>query len=224
MASLHRLARVRRHARVRRRVLEGRVVRYGWKATRIGIAMTVVSLLLAVGAFATTTLYGQYGPPRNTDSTLAWADRAAIYKASDCRDCHGKQATAVAADSHAELICETCHVPTVDHPGPFPGVIQALETESSAVCTTCHSETAGRPARFPQVEAAAHYQGATCLQCHDPHSATAVTPPEVTHPLQNLPDCTACHAPDGLKRFPAGHQLAPDVLCLGCHRTTGRVP
>lgn len=190
----------------------------------MAMAMVLVSLVLAVGAFGATRLYGQYGPPRTTDSTLAWADRAVIYATSDCRECHGEQATVVAADSHAELICETCHVPTVEHPGPVPGVVQALDTETSAVCTTCHQATPGRAAQFPQVDPAAHYQGTLCLQCHDPHSGTAESPPDVTHPLKNLPECTTCHAPDGLKRFPAGHQLASDAVCLGCHRTTGRVP
>lgn len=213
----------RRVRRQRDLVPRARLVRLGWRAARIGIAMVVVSLVLAVGAFAVTTLYGQYGGPRTDASALAWAERAAVYSISDCRECHGEQAATTAAASHADLICETCHVPTVPHPGPVTGVVQALDTETSAVCTTCHAEAAGRSIRFPQVDPGGHYPGAVCLQCHDPHTATADYPPDVTHPLAKLPACTTCHAPDGLKRFPAGHQLAPDVVCLGCHQTTGRV-
>jgi hypothetical protein len=186
--------------------------------------MVIASVLLAVGAFATTTLYGQYGGPRTEASTLAWAARPAVYARADCRECHDAQVTTVASGAHAEVICETCHVPTVPHPGPVPGVVQALDTESSSVCSTCHAEASGRSIRFPQVDPSDHYRGAVCLQCHDPHSALADTPPDVTHPLAKLPDCTTCHSPQGLKRFPTGHQLAPDVVCLGCHRTTGRVP
>jgi hypothetical protein len=204
-------------------VPRGRVVRLGWRAATIGIAMLAVSLVLAVGAFATTTLYGQYGGPRADVNALAWADRAAIYSITTCRECHEAQAAVVTAASHADLICQTCHVPTLPHPGPVSGVVQALDTQTSALCATCHREAAGRPIRFPQVDPGAHYPGALCLQCHDPHTAAADSPPDVTHPLEKLPACTTCHAPEGLKRFPAGHQVAPDNVCLGCHRTTGRV-
>jgi hypothetical protein len=208
----------------RARLPHGAMARRAWRVARIGMAMVVASVLLAVGAFASTTLYGMYGGPRTEGSTLAWADRAAVYASGNCRECHDAQATTVAAGSHGEVICETCHIPTVSHPGPVSGVVQALDTETSAVCTTCHAEASGRSIRFPQVDPADHYRGALCLQCHDPHSALADTPPAVTHPLAKLPDCTTCHSPEGLKRFPTGHQLAPDVVCLGCHRTTARVP
>jgi hypothetical protein len=210
--------------RLRDLARHSRLIRRAWMATRIGIAMVALSLVLAVGALAATTLYAQYGPPRTDASALAWADRPEIYAINDCRECHEAQVATVSEADHADLICETCHLPTVSHPGPVPGVVQALDTESSAVCATCHAKAAGRSIRFPQVDPAAHYTGPVCLQCHDPHTGVADTPPDVTHPLAKLPDCTTCHAPEGLKRFPAGHQLAADSVCLGCHRTTGRVP
>jgi hypothetical protein len=210
--------------RLRDRATGSPFARLAWRAARIAIAMVAVSVVLAVGAFAATTLYGQYGAPRTDASTLAWADRDVVYTVGNCRECHAEQAAAKEAAPHADVICETCHIPSVPHPGPVPGVVQALDTETSAVCTACHAEASGRSVRFPQVDPGGHYAGAVCLQCHDPHTAAADSPPDVTHPLANLPACTTCHAPEGLKRFPAGHQLAPDVVCLGCHRTTGRVP
>jgi hypothetical protein len=205
-------------------VSESRLARLTLRAARIGIAMTAVSLVVAAGAFAATALYGQYGGPRTDASALAWADRAVVYTISDCGECHAAQAAITRTAAHADVICETCHVPTASHPGPVPGTVQALDTETSAVCSTCHDEASGRSVRFPQVDPGGHYPGASCLQCHDPHTAVADTPPDVTHPLAKLPACTTCHAPEGLKRFPAGHELAPDVVCLSCHRTTGRVP
>lgn len=214
----------RRARRLRDLAMRNHLVRAGWKVTRIGVAMVAVSLALAVGAFAAASLYSQYGAPRTNASALAWADREEIYAITDCRECHGEQAATVRAASHADVICETCHLPTVPHPGPVPGVVQALDTETSAVCAACHAEASGRSIRFPQVDPGGHYPGAVCLQCHDPHTAAADSPPDVTHPLAKLPACTTCHAPEGLKRFPAGHQLAPDVVCLGCHRTMRREP
>ena len=187
------------------------------RAAKVGLVMMVVSLVLAAGAFATSTLYGQFGAPRTDASALAWAGRPVVYSITNCRTCHSGQAAAEAAAGHADLICETCHVPSVDHPGNVAGVLQALVASTSTLCATCHAQAPGRPIRFPQVDPPGHYPGAACLQCHDPHTTAAASPPQVTHPLQNLPPCTTCHAPGGLKRFPAGHQPAADNVCLGCH-------
>jgi hypothetical protein len=213
----------RRVTSLRDLVSRGRFAGLVWRAARIGAAMVAVSLVLAVGAFAATTLYGQFGAPRTDASALAWAQRAPVYSISDCRECHAEQVATTQAAAHSDVTCETCHVPTVPHPGPVAGAVQALDTETSAVCSACHGVASGRSVTFPQVDPGGHYPGAVCLQCHDPHTAVADSPPDVTHPLAKLPACTICHAPEGLKRFPAGHQVAPDAVCLGCHRTTGRV-
>jgi hypothetical protein len=185
--------------------------------------MVLVSLALAAAAFATSTLYGQYGSPRTKASTVAWVERPATYAVSNCRQCHGTEAGAKDAAAHAGLLCETCHVPSVAHPGPLAGVVQALPAPTSAQCATCHAEATGRPASFPQVALDVHYPGAECLRCHDPHTTAAASPPEVPHPLADLPPCVTCHAPGGLKRYPAGHQPAGDSVCLTCHRP-GVVP
>lgn len=182
------------------------------------VAIGVVSVALALGAFATATAYGQFGAPRMRASTVSWIERAATYGPANCRACHQTQASIEATAAHAGLICETCHLPTVAHPGTVPGVIQALPAPTSAVCSTCHAVAAGRPVAFPQVALGDHYPNAECLRCHDPHTSTAVSPPDVPHPLANLPDCVTCHAPGGLKRFPTGHQPAADSVCRSCHR------
>lgn len=195
-----------------------RFVRLSLSVTRAVVLMAVVSLVLAAGAFAASTLYGQYGAPRMHASADSWIDRAATYDRTGCRQCHGTEAEAEASAAHADLICETCHVPSVAHPGTVPGVVRALPAPTSGVCATCHTRAVGRPAVFPQVALSQHYPGADCLRCHDPHTSAAASPPEVPHPLANLPACVTCHAPGGLKRFPAGHQPAADRVCLACHR------
>ncbi len=185
-------------------------------------AMVGATLALAGMGFAAWVLYGGFGPSRAEANTLAWSERQPIYAISDCGQCHPQPATA--ATPHAALLCETCHVPTVVHPGSVPGVVQALPASTSATCIACHGKTAGRPAGFPQVDPGRHYETVDCLRCHDPHTTTAQRPPEVTHPLTNLPSCTTCHAPGGLKRFPEGHQPAADSVCLACHLPARREP
>lgn len=189
-----------------------------WLLLKVAVALVVVSTLLGAGTFAATSFYAQFGSPRTSSSTLSWADRSPTYLATGCGSCHTSQATTLVAGAHGALICETCHTPVVDHPGPVAGVVAALPVATSVDCIACHAEAEGRPADWPVVALDSHYVGADCVTCHDPHSSVPVVPPEVTHPLANLPACITCHAPDGLKSFPQGHVAAADAVCLSCHR------
>lgn len=177
-----------------------------------------LSTALGVGAFAASGFYGQYGAPRTPVSVQSWAERPVTYLATDCRGCHSAPAAESANAEHARLICESCHVPSSDHPGPVAGVVQMLPAATNEQCVTCHARTAGRPDEVAQVVLDLHYSGAECLACHDSHTSVAVKPREVTHPLDRLPWCSVCHAPMALKEFPANHEVAPDPVCLACHR------
>jgi hypothetical protein len=180
--------------------------------------VVVLATLLGAGAFAASGFYGQYGAPRTPSSIRAWQLKPPSYLATDCRGCHAEAAAGVIGQAHERLLCETCHVPSVAHPGPVSGVVQMLPAATQADCVACHARTGGRPTGFVQVALDVHYAGAECLACHDPHTSTAVKPREVTHPLANLPTCATCHAPLGLKQYPVNHEPAPDQVCLACHR------
>lgn len=175
-------------------------------------------------AFAATTLRAQYGAPHIQVSTAAWALRSPTYSRANCASCHSDVSAAADAGPHGSLTCEVCHTPTASHPGSASGVVVYLPTLTGAICSTCHATTPGRGASFPQIALADHYPGADCLQCHNPHTAMASQPPEVTHPLAHLPACTTCHRPAGLAPFPSGHQLVTDALCLSCHLTRDGQP
>jgi hypothetical protein len=179
--------------------------------------MVVLATVLGAGAFAAASFYNEYGAPRNPESISSWQLRPASYTASDCRGCHDDAAQLTLGKAHAKLLCEACHVPSVAHPGAITGVVQMLPPATDEDCTTCHAAIPGRPADFAQVALEAHYRGAECLRCHDPHTSAATKPREVTHPLVQLPTCATCHAPLGLKEYPANHEPAPDQVCLACH-------
>jgi hypothetical protein len=101
---------------------------------------------------------------------------------------------------------------------PAASPIAALAKPTAAMCVLCHQRVPGRPAAFPTVDLAAHYAGASCLGCHDAHTATAVKPPDISHSLDNLPACITCHKPNGLKPVPDGHVEAQDSVCQTCHK------
>jgi hypothetical protein len=181
-------------------------------------AMMVVATVLGAGAFAATGFYNQYGAPRTPVNVSSWQLRPLSYATSDCRGCHEEAAAATSGLAHAQLLCEACHVPSIDHPGPVTGVVQMLPAPGESDCATCHVLLPGRPTDFAQVALESHYAGAECLSCHDPHTSTATKPREVIHPLLRLPTCATCHAPLGLKSYPVNHEPAPDDVCLSCHR------
>ncbi len=185
-----------------------------------GVALAVVLGSLAVGgvAFAASTFHQAYGAPHIAVDTQAWALRSPTYARSACLACHAGPATALRSGAHAAVLCQACHPPTVAHPGTVRGVVTHLPIPTGALCVTCHGTTAGRQPGFPQVDPATHYAGAACLDCHDAHTAAAARPPEVTHPLADLPACTVCHAAGGLAPWPATHRPTRDDVCLACHR------
>jgi hypothetical protein len=186
----------------------------------LGVVVGVMAFALGGAAVAGSVFYEQYGAVRNAPNTAAWAGLTTRFAgAAVCTTCHAPEATAQDASIHLDVACESCHGPAAGHAASDVAArLVSLVKPSSAICATCHAAAEGRPAAFPQISVAAHFGGADCLRCHDPHSIVAVRPPTVTHPLVDLPPCTSCHAPDGLKKVPTGHELVADGVCLSCHR------
>lgn len=188
-------------------------------ATMVIGAVVVVSVVLGVAVFAAATVYAQYGAVKNGPNAVAWRSLTPQFAgAAACTRCHEPQATTQDASAHVNVSCENCHGPAAAHAvNEETAQAVVMRPPTPDLCVRCHATTPGRPTAFPQVDPARHYSGGECLRCHDRHSIVAVRPPVVTHPLTNLPVCTTCHAPDGLKKIPAGHELVADATCLACH-------
>ena len=196
--------------------------------TTIGLLVVVLAAVLtvvfvAVGA-AASYAYDQYGYhfERNT---VTWALRTPVYAMpTTCRACHVAEQATVAAAAHSVVACEACHGPLDAHVAAGAAADSAsvpVPRPPSETCVTCHEKVEGRPADMPQVDLAVHYSTASCLQCHDAHTAVAEPPPLVPHPLANLPACTVCHGFEGLNPMPRTHQDSADDVCLGCHKPQG---
>jgi len=185
----------------------------------VGFLMVVASVALGVAAFAATTFYGQYGAVRNVPNAQTWAGLDTRFAGQvACVSCHAPEVAMQDSSVHVDVSCESCHGPGAAHAASDAAAREvALEEPTGQVCVTCHAAAPGRPASFPQVDLTEHYSGGDCLRCHDPHSIVAFRPPDVSHPLADLPECTTCHAPDGLKEIPSGHEIVRDEICLSCH-------
>ena len=190
-------------------------------ASRAALKVAALVAALAVALFvvgsAAAAFYDQYGfhPERNARS---WAALEPSYADQGiCQTCHAAQHTSQAASRHHAVSCESCHGPLAAHAADEASAALPLEEPPAAICATCHASSSGKPVGFPQVELATHYRSGVCRACHDAHSTAVVRPPEVSHPLENLPACITCHKPEGLKALPTGHEKAADAVCLGCH-------
>jgi hypothetical protein len=189
----------------------------GMAVSRAAVVVIVASLVVAAAAYAASRFHEQYSSGQQILDTRTWAVRTPDYSGSTCASCHPDQAETQAAGPHRPVACEVCHGPQGDHPRTASGTVASMAISGSSVCLTCHALTAGRPTGYPQVDPATHYSANDCLRCHEGHAVYAVAPPDVTHPLALLPPCTTCHAPNGLTKLPAGHEMVADAVCLSCH-------
>lgn len=186
---------------------------------RVAVVVAVASVVLGVAAFAAVSVYAQYGAVRNEPNALAWGGLTPRYAGqAACTSCHEPEVRVQDSTVHAPVSCEACHGALSAHSASDEAARSApVDKPPNGICSACHAAVAGRPAGFPQVDGLEHYGGGPCLRCHDPHSIVAVRPPALSHPRANLPACTTCHAPDGLKQIPEGHEPATDTVCLTCH-------
>lgn len=194
-----------------------RAVHASQPLARAAVLVAVLSVLVATGAYAAGRLHRDFGSDKAPVDTRTWAARTLSYSGSACESCHAEQVATQAEWPHENVSCETCHGPLDDHPQTNAGIV-SMVIPASGICLTCHATTAGRPADFPVIDPQSHYSSGACLRCHDPHVVTAAAPPDVTHPLDRLPACTTCHAPNGLTKLPSGHEMVSDDVCLSCHK------
>jgi len=194
---------------------------------KVAVFVVVASIALGGAAVVAAGFYTQYGAVKNTPNARAWSGLTPRFAGQAiCVSCHAPEANAQDASVHVNVSCENCHGALAAHSSSDAAAREIVPVKpKDEICATCHVAVAGRPAGFPQVDLAEHYSGNHCLRCHDPHSITAVRPPTVSHPLADLPVCTTCHVPLGLKEIPSGHEPVGDAVCLSCHHpATSRRP
>lgn len=189
---------------------------FGLRLLRVGVVTVTLAALLLVLGSAVSAGSDQFGfhPDKNT---RVWADLAPVHAQSAlCQQCHPAESAILASARHKGVACESCHGPLAAHAADAK-VPVAPVSRSNEACAVCHTRVLGRPAAFPQHDPNTHYISKSCLQCHSAHSTTPTRPPRVVHSLANLPECTICHGPQGMLVMPAGHDVASDGVCLGCH-------
>lgn len=134
-----------------------------------GLFVVGVVGFLIVRAVLVPEGFGEYGHfrPGAIDDNMHHAMHFGGQKA--CLDCHEDVGTVKASGKHAGVHCEACHWALAAHAAD-PASVVPERPDPKALCATCHAAKVGRPVAFPQVDIEEHSGGASCGDCHQPHS------------------------------------------------------
>jgi len=129
-------------------------------------------LFLVARALLVPAGFGDYGHFRAGAITDNAARAPRFAGRTACAECHDEVVADKAGGAHAGVGCESCHGALGVHAADPDAQIPELPRVET-LCVRCHEANHARPAGFPQVEPAAHAEGASCTECHEPHRPDA---------------------------------------------------
>lgn len=149
-------------------------MRFSWNdAAHLIRPAAVLVLGIAVFAVVRATVvpagFGQFGHYRAGALDANRMHPVAFAGQTVCADCHPDQLAARTAGLHRGVSCEACHGPAANHAND-PEKAKPAKPQIVSLCARCHEADATKPAWFKQVKTRAHYDGADCQGCHQPHS------------------------------------------------------
>jgi hypothetical protein len=134
-----------------------------------------VTVFIFIRQLVVPESFGKYGHYRANSIE----DNKAIvpyYKGEEkCTSCHQDVFDLKFSDLHAEISCESCHLPLIDaytdckvKPPIMEGTIE--------FCAQCHKmNTAREVIGFPNLDIKEHEEGQNCIECHNPHAPWEIT-------------------------------------------------
>lgn len=135
------------------------------------IAVIIVSRTVLVpadfGVYERGYMYGWHRKGNEAD----WKAVRVKYKtAASCKGCHADKYADITHSPHANVSCENCHGPALDHPADPPTL---TINRSRTLCLRCHArlpyKTSGRGA-IAGINPDTHNTEAECVLCHYPHN------------------------------------------------------
>ena len=202
---------------VRARARAAHAARLGLK---LGIAVIVVSVALGTASFVTASFYGQYGAIRNTPNAQSWGrPDSTVRRAGDLHLLPRTRGRGPGREHPRRRLLRglswpgsRAMRPTRPPPGRRSSSGRRARSASPATPRRPGARPRSRRSTWPPTSPAGRMP-ALPRPALDPGRPTA----DRHHPLADLPECTTCHSPDGLKKIPAGHQIVGDAICLSCH-------
>ena len=142
------------------------------------VALGLVAFILLLGFFLVPKDFGihergyMYGWYRSSNEA-EWKKVPVKYRGSaGCQECHEENFTMLKASPHAEIACENCHGPRLEHPDK-PEKLSI--DRSRSLCLRCHQRLPypqSARGKLPAIEAEKHHPGKECVSCHQPHDPT----------------------------------------------------
>jgi hypothetical protein len=114
-------------------------------------------------------MYGFHRPSNEAE----WKAVTVKYRSTEyCRDCHRDKYDDLKPSPHADIICEDCHGPAMNHPDDPPTL---TIDRSRELCIRCHAKLpykgSGR-GNIRGIDPVTHHPEAECVLCHYPHNPT----------------------------------------------------
>jgi len=163
------------------------------------------------------------------NSPLSPATSHPIDGLENCLACHSPGAAKPFKTNHpwsTNEACNTCHqsapklksLPAIGTPEEKPINHDVNKLEN---CLACHGPTGAAPFKSNHPWST----NETCKVCHTLSTSlkvqsSGVSPQSkpVTHPVNKLTDCLACHGPTAAVHFPADHPWSTNETCVTCHQ------
>ena len=144
-----------------------------WRPLFVALGIVAMMLLLRTvlvpsdfGVHERGYMYGFHRKSNEAD----WKAVAVKYKTSEgCKECHEKNYTQIKASAHADISCENCHGPQLNHPDDPPTL--SID-RSRQLCLRCHLQLpykASDRGSLKGINPDTHNAGADCVLCHVSH-------------------------------------------------------
>lgn len=140
------------------------------------VAIVLVAAVLIARHFMVPEDFGIHGPSFTYNfyrlgNVQDWKDFTVKYQGRErCARCHKKNAAKITDSKHANIQCENCHGPGVNHPKQ---VKQLPVNTSRDLCLRCHQALpypSSLRASLPGINGQKHGGKRECARCHSPHN------------------------------------------------------
>jgi len=140
------------------------------------VALGIIAFMLTLRMFLVPSDFGifergyMYGWHRKSNEA-EWQKVSVKYKTSEpCKECHEKNYSDIKQSPHADISCENCHGPLLNHPDDPRGL---PVDRSRQLCLRCHLKLpykASDRGSLKGIDPDKHNVGAECVMCHVPHN------------------------------------------------------
>jgi hypothetical protein len=140
------------------------------------VAVGIVALMLTLRSFLVPSDFGihergyMYGFHRKSNEAEWQAVKVKYKTAESCKECHEHNYNDLKSSPHADISCENCHGPLLDHPKDPPTL--SID-RSRQLCLRCHLKLpykASDRGSLKGINPDTHNAGAECVMCHVPHN------------------------------------------------------